>query len=610
LKVEKSFESLDTAKFFCQISYLILCYVLVCAIINRVMKMYLYIDKGKYGHNTFYVAKKYRNENGKSTSKLIEKLGRLEDLEKVHDDPVAWAKSYIEELNAKEEGCKKITLTYTTKQIIDKGEDVLFEGGYLFLQRYFYQLGLDKICREISKKYEFQYNLTNILAVLIYGRILNPTSKKGTFAYSERMLEKYDFNQMDIYRALEVIAKEKDFIQAQLYQNSKKVGKRNDRILYYDCTNYYFEIEKERGFAKYGPSKEHRPNPIVEMGLFMDGDGIPLAFCLHDGNTNEQKTLQPLEEQIIGDFNNSKFVVCTDAGLSSASNRKFNDVNGRAFITAQSIKKMKDYQREWALSCDGWRLPGKEEVFNLETVIHDEKLCEKYRLSTFYKEQWFNENNIEQRYIVTFSIKYMNYQRNIRNEQIARAKKAIDSETGTDRCRQSDYKRLITKTAVTESGEIAEKKVYTLNEDKIVEEERYDGFYCVATNLEDDVPEIVRINSRRWEIEESFRIMKSEFSARPVYLSRDDRITAHFTTCFLALVLYRFFEKDMEHCYTCSQLLEQLKKIKFQKVQEGYLPAYTRTDLTDDLHKIFNERTDYRFLTFGDMKKIISHSKK
>ena len=207
-------------------------------------------------------------------------------------------------------------------------------------------------------------------------------------------------------------------------------------------------------------------------------------------------------------------------------------------------------------------------------------------------------------------MKYRNYQRKIRSEQIERARTSLMSKTNTESKRQSDYKRFITKTAVTESGEIAENKVYTLNEKKIAEEEKYDGFYCVATNLEDDISEIIRVNQRRWEIEESFRIMKTEFSARPVFLSRDDRITAHFTTCFLALVIYRYFEKGMGNKYTCPQLLEQLKNIKFYKAQEGYMPAYTRNCLTDDIHKVFGIRTDYQFITFGNMKKIISYSKK
>ena len=573
--------------------------------------MYLYIDKGKYGHNTLYVAKSFRRENGHNTSKIIEKLGRYEDLLKEHEDPIAWAKAYIEELNKQEaEKRQPVTLTYEPDKTIEKNEQTLYEGGYLFAQKQFYELGLDKICKEIEKKYDFKYSLTEILSVLLYGRILFPTSKLGTYEYSKQLLEKYSFSLQDIYRALEVIAKEKDFIQAELYKNSLQNGKRNDKILYYDCTNYYFEIEHESGMRKYGISKEHRPNPIVEMGLFMDGDGIPLAFCLHDGNTNEQKTLQPLEEQIINDFGNSKFVVCTDAGLSSAANRKFNDAPGRAFITAQSIKKMKNYQKEWAFLPDGWRLPGKKEEFNLTNILGSEELCDKYRLSTFYKEQWFSENGLEQRYIITFSLKYLTYQRTLRNEQIERARKALQSGDKSERSRQTDYKRFIIRTAVTSDGEVAEQKVYGLNEERIAEEEKYDGYYAVATNLEDSAAEIIRINNRRWEIEESFRIMKTEFSARPVYLSRNDRIIAHFTTCFLSLTLFRYMEKRLGHTYTCCNILNQLKAMKFYRANENYIPVYTRTDLTDRLHDAFGFRTDYQIIPHAAMKKIINTSKK
>ena len=574
--------------------------------------MHLYIDNGKYGHKTLYVKKNFRKEDGKTGSKIIERLGRYDDLLKEHEDPIAWAKEYIAKLNEEEkiQKVKPVTITYHVQKQIDKGQDVLFDGGYLFLQKWFYSLGLDKICQKISRRHDFYFNLTTILSVLVYGRILFPTSKLGTFEYSKKMLEKYDFELQDVYRALDIIAEEKDYIQAELYKNSLKFGKRNDKILYYDCTNYYFEIEQESGMRKYGRSKENRPNPIVEMGLFMDGDGVPLAFCLHDGNINEQKTLQPLEKQIIQDFGKSEFVVCTDAGLASAANRRFNDVGGRAFITVQSLKKMKCFQEEWALEPKGWHLPNEKDLFDLNVVLSDLKLYEKYKHSIFYKEQWFNENNIEQRFIVTFSIKYMNYQRMIRNEQIERAKKALSSSQKAERTRQSDFKRFITKTNVTENGEIAEEKVYSLNKEKIAEEEKYDGFYCVATDLMDDAAEIIRINRKRWEIEESFRIMKSEFSARPVYLHKDNRITAHFTTCFISLMLFRLFEKSLGHKYTVTEIIKNLKEIKFFKSSEGYMPAYTRTEFTDVLHDVFGTRTDYEIIPFSDMKKIFSYSKK
>ena len=513
------------------------------------------INTNKDGSRNYYVLESYRSNNGKSTTRIIKKLGTHDQLLKEHDDPKAWAESVVKEMNEQVSAKKQdILVKFSPTAQMERDTMHLYNGGYLFLQKLFYQLRLDYICAKIAEKYKFEYDLKEILAKLLYGRILEPSSKSSTYDYAKTLLETPGFEKEDIYRALDVIGKEKDYIQAELYKLNTKNSKRNDAVLYYDCTNYYFEIEQEKGMRKYGPSKEHRPNPIVEMGMFMDGDGVPLAFCIHDGNTNEQKTLRPLEKQIMNDFGHAKFIVCTDAGLSSVANRRFNDREDRAFITTQSIKKMKAFQKEWALSSDGWRLPGKKEVFNLDTILADEALCSKYYLWTFYKEEWFCENDIDQKYIVTFSLKYRNYQRNIRNEQVARARRALNSMTKSDRTRQTDYRRFIHRIPVTENGEVAEETVYSLNEDRIQEEEQYDGFYAVATNLDDSPEDIIRINHGRWEIEECFRIMKHEFKARPVYLQRDARITAHFTTCFLALVLFRHLEKMLGHRFTCDQI--------------------------------------------------------
>ena len=574
--------------------------------------MRLRIDTNKDGTKNYYIMESFRTDSKKSTSRIVRKLGTHEQLRKEHADPEAWAREIVAEMNRKaKEGREKIMVPFSPSGIIEKDDTRLYDGGYLFLQKLFYRLHLDYICKRIAMQHDFSYNLAEIMGHLVYGRILNPASKLSTYEYAKTFLEEPDYELNDVYRALDVIGEEKDSIQAALYQFSKNMGKRNDSILYYDCTNYYFEIEQESGIRKYGPSKEHRPNPIVEMGLFMDGDGIPLAFCIHSGNTNEQKTLKPLEQQIIQDFGHSKFIVCTDAGLSSVANRKFNNMGEKAFITTQSIKKMKEYQREWALSSQGWHLPGKKETFNLDEVLSSESLCERYYHWTFYKEAWFNENDIEQKYIVTFSLKYRDYQRNIRNEQIARAERALTSQEKRDRTRQSDYKRFITKIPVTEEGEVASKTVYALNEEKIRNEEQYDGFYAVATNLEDPAEEIIRINHRRWEIEECFRIMKHEFAARPVYVRKDNRITAHFTICFLALVLFRYMEKMLGHKYTCEQIITGLRNMKFLKLKDrGYTPAYTRNDFTDDLHDAFGFRTDYELLSKAVMRKTISNTKK
>ena len=483
--------------------------------------MRLQISKTKNA-SSFYVVESTYDKNGKRSNKIVEKLGTLAELQKIHDDPVAWAKEYVAELTEKKKNENvKVRIDYNPSARMDREKNTLYNGGYLFIQSLYHKYGLDKICKSISKKYEFEYDLNSILSRLIYGRILSPSSKLSTMEYSKTLLEKPNFELHQIYRALEVLAKESDNIQAQLYQNSKAVSSRNDSILYYDCTNFFFEIEEESGLRQYGVSKEHRPNPIVEMGMFIDGDGVPLAFCINPGNTNEQQTLRPLEQQIIRDFGKSKFVICTDAGLSSTANRKFNAIQNRAFITVQSIKKMPDYQKAWALGNNGWKLQGSNETYTLDYIKDNRNLYEE---KTFYKEDFFNDNGIEQRYIVTFSLKYMDYLRNVRERQIQRAQKTID--LGLDKKNsQNDPDRFVGQLYFDDNGEIVERHKLFLNEDKIRSEEVYDGFYCVATNLFDSADAILKVNAKRWEIEESFRIMKSEFKSRPVFLSRDD---SHF----------------------------------------------------------------------------------
>ena len=485
--------------------------------------MRLQIIKSKNAQSLYVVKSVYHNK--KRTNKVIEKLGTYESLKNTLDeDPIEWAKKYVEDLNQKEkDGTRNVIVKYQPTKIIEKNLQTSFNAGYLFLENLYYKLGLDNISKTISQKYRFSYDLNNILSRLIYSRIIYPSSKLATFELSKKYIEQPNFELHDIYRALEVIATETDFIQSELYKNSLKVSKRNTNILYYDCTNYFFEIEQESGLRQYGPSKEHRPNPITQMGLFMDGDGIPLAFSITSGNTNEQITLKPLEEKILEDFKLSKFIVCTDAGLASNSNRKFNDKDERAFITTQSIKKLKKHLMDWALSPDGWHLSGDDKQYNINDIEKNEEAIIFYKDRIFFKERWIKENNLEQKLIVTYSLKYRNYQRQIRNSQIERAKGAIANKTfKLDKCNQNDFKRFIKKTNVTKDGEIAEQKVLTLNTAAIQKEEKFDGFYGVCTNLEDNAEEIIKVNQRRWEIEESFRIMKSEFKARPVYLSKDD----------------------------------------------------------------------------------------
>ena len=557
----------------------------------------------------FYVIKSFRNSNGKNTSKIIEKLGNLEEVTKKANgqDPVQWAKEYIDTLNEKEKNeSLDIIAKFSPSTQIPKDVQNSYNGGYLFLQDIYYSLGLDKICNNISDKYRIKYDLNSVLANLIYTRIIEPSSKLSAFETAKSFLEQPNFELQNIYRALEIISKETENIEASVYKNSLNVVNRNTKILYYDCTNYFFEIEEAEGIKQYGKNKENRPLPIVQMGLFMDGDGFPLAFVIDSGNTNEQVTLKPLEKQIIKDFELSKFVVCTDAGLASHENRIFNNIQDRSFIVTQSLKKIKGHLKDWALSKEDWHKLNSNKLINLNDIDNSGSNEEIY-----YKERWINENGLEQRLIVSYSSKYAAYQKNIRTNQIERAKNLINNPTAISKNRQNDPKRFIKSSSITNDGEIAEKKVFSLNQSAIDNEAMFDGFYAVCTTLEDDISEIIKVNKRRWEIEESFRILKSDFKARPVYLKRDDRIKAHFTTCFLALLIYRILEHKLGEKYTSSKIIQTLRELNFfQKDGCGYVPIYTRTDLTDELHDIFGFRTDTEVIPFSKMKKVFRQTKK
>lgn len=548
--------------------------------------------------------------NGKNTTKIVEKLGNLETVSKLAypEDPYEWAKKRAQHLTQQEKAKhQEVIIKYQTHKLIQKDVQTQFNGGYLFLQSIYYQLKLHKICDKISKKYKFNYDLNEILSRLIYDRILFPRSKKAMFEHCHIFIEPAHFKLHHVYRALEILAKETDMIQANLYQNSKKVIKRETQILYYDCTNYYFEIEAADDFRKYGKSKEHRPTPIVQMGLFMDASGLPLAFSMTPGNQNEQTTLMPLEQKIMKDFNEKSFIVCTDAGLSSFANRKFNHRGQRHFITTQSLKKLKKHLKEWALDENGWSLPNDPQSYSLADIhaLNRPDLI-------FYKERWINENQLEQRLIVSYSTKYRDYQENIRQQQVDRALKLIKQGTNlTKSTNMNDVKRFIKQVDTSNKDGRSNHYHLELNEAQIMKEAQYDGFYSVCTNAEHlTISEIIKINHGRWEIEESFRIMKSEFKARPVNLSLQSRIEAHFLTCFISLLIFRILEKKISASFSYHHVLDTLRTMDFKSIRgEGMIPLYTRTDLTDELHEKFNFRTDFEIINSKSLKNILKQTK-
>ena len=574
-----------------------------------------------YAQKTIYV-------DGKNKSLVVRRFGSEKYICETYGvtDARAWAKEQVRLMNeAEKEDAAKFNIELCAGTDLAMDEQRRFNGGYLFLQDIYYELGLHKICRAVSGRHPFEYDLNDILSRLIYTRILYPSSKKSSSEESKRFIEQPSFELHDIYRALSVMAEESDYIQSRLFKNSSAIQKRKTQVIYYDCTNFYFEIDAAEDDKQFGKSKENRPLPIVGMGLFMDTDGIPISFSIYPGNRNEQVTMIPLEEKMLSDFGMSKFIVCTDAGLSSATNRVFNTYDKedgiRAFITTQPIKTLKAFLQEWCLSDDGWTLDGdssgkKYKISELDDELDKDKI--------FYKMRWIKEEGIihtdkgdkkqviEQKLIVSYSIKYRSFQRHVRQNQIERAIKMVEAGcTSTGRKKPNDPKRFIKTDHATKEGEVAEISASCIDHSIIEDEEKYDGFYAVCTNLDDSIGTIVKANKRRWEIEECFRIMKTDFEARPVYLKRQDRITAHFITCFVALIVYRYLERKLDNKYTIEQILPTLQEMDFVKYEgKGYQPVYTRTEITDALHEAFGFCTSKQIIPIAKMRNICSQTKK
>ena len=589
--------------------------------------MKLFIHKSK-SNTILYMAKTYRNSEGKSTSKIIERLGTLDEVkEKANGlDPIVWAKRYISE-KTKEEN--EDNITYSEKLVEGKdlsSEQKVFNLGHVFLRKIFEELELNKLCNQIKNKYNFEYNLSDILEDLICTRIMYPSSKYSSFEEAHRFLRQPKYHLHDVYRALDIIQKEKEFIEQWCYEKSLNIiPKRNTKVLYYDCTNYFFEIELEdednldtgkKGLRKFGKNKENRPLPIVEMGLFIDGNGYPLAFNISSGNTNEQTTLRPLEKQIMKDFQLSKFLVCTDAGLGSFDNRNFNTKGDRTYIVTQSLKQLSNEYKTDALSNIGWRLVGSNKSINLSKIErYDSKNKNMYYKEIIIERTKKNKETnekiaLKERMIVTFSPKYAAYQKNIRDAQISRAKEIIEKHPDQyTKLPLNSAKRFIQKENITSDGECAEKyKLYFKNELEKYET-MFDGFYalCVPENMEASIEDILKISKERWEIEESFRIMKSEFKARPVFLRKDERIKAHFTICYLALLVYRILEKEkLKEKYTTEEIIETLKEMISNKIEGiGYKQLYRKTDITTALNNNYDFNLDKEFIGLKNMKKFI-----
>lgn len=595
----------------------------------------LKITKSK-NSESFYIIDDFTNPQTKKRSTfIVERLGSLDSLKEKYDvssreEVIPILTHYVTSLRTLDkENSELIPIELSPSKLIPMGEERLYNIGYLYIKNILSSLKFKNICHSINENYKYQFDLYAVVSDLICTRVIYPGSKLSSYKDAFHFLDTPQYQLENVYRSLPILDKERYYIESELYKNSKQICERDNSILFYDCTNFYFEIEEEDDTRKYGKCKENRPNPIVQYGLFMDKNGIPIADIVFEGNKNEQFSMRELETQIEEDFQFSKFIVCADAGLNGWENKVYNDrKNDGAYIVTQPIKKLKKSLKQWAVDPTGWKILGHHEIYNISNLPETIELNGKNTKINdiiFYKDRWEKtikkseqvngHYTLEENIIVTFSHKFKEYQKHIREKKLDRAKKLLSNpgKIGTKNPRDPRY--YIKSCHTTNTGEVAPETYYQIDDSKIKEDEVYDGFYAVATDLEDDdLSLIIQSNKQRWEIEESFEIMKSELKSRPMYVSTNEAIHGHLLICFMALLVYRILEKEyIEEKYTCCEIIDTLRKLNITHLGGNiYVPSFKRTPMIDDLVELFGFQPTREVLTQKYLKKFsrITNSQK
>lgn len=608
---------------------------------------------------TYFIQMGIRNGK-KTTTKNVARIGKHSELLRITDDPLAYAKEQVKKYNEEYNEKKKVSLDLKIDfaQKLKASNDIESRSsnsniGYFFLQQIYHDLKIKSFFDKITAdtKIKFDPNLVN--RFLTVARIISPDSKLGTSQNLDYFYEKPEFDYVHILRTMDILADHYDEYITHLFKKSCDVIKRDTSVCFYDCSNYYFEIEDNdedyvdevtgeiiKGLRKYGISKEHRPNPIVEMGLFMDRDGIPLSMCITSGSDNEQTTAIPLEKKLTEMFNGKKFIYCADAGLGSLNIRNFNSMGGRAFIVTQSIKKLSDVMKKAVFSDIDYQLLSDNSSITLKQMKSFDKTDEKnlrlyndkaYKIIQADKafdcglyEEKICKNGvvrkvksktiIPQKIIITFSRKMMEYQRYIRNRQIERAKKILKNlDPDTYKKGPNDVTRFIKRKSKTTSGEEVT-ELYEIDQSVIEEEEKYDGFYAIATNLDDPAKDIIEISSNRYKIEDCFRVLKTNLSARPVFHQKRERIISHFLICYTALLIYRILEKKLNtnntH-FTTENIIETLRNMNVANIEDMcYMSTYTCSQVVTELNAVINLGLDKKYYQPKDLNKKIKEISK
>lgn len=608
--------------------------------------MKLYYDK-RLKDPTYYIQQGFRNGK-KTTTKNIKRLGKHSELLLITDNPLEYAKNEVKKMNEEyRSGRSEFIVTMDFNERIPSTDSPCSNStslniGYLYLKDVYAKLNLSDFFKSVSSDRKITYDCNKICQFLTYARILDPASKYGTYDKLDTYYEKPQIEYQHMIRFLDILDRNSDQYLKHLFDNSENIVKRDTSVMYYDCTNYFFETEKPDeeivdevtgeiilGLRQFGISKENKTSPIVEMGLIMDSRGIPISMCIHPGNTNEQLTAVPLEKEVIKMTGNKKFIYCADAGLGSYNIRKFNDMGGRAYIVTQSVKKLGQEIKDIVFNDSNYRLLSNDDAITLkemrtfnkkgannlslyndfaykvipantamDTGLYEEKVYKNGRTKKVKAK-----GTLHQYIIVTFSRKMMEYQRTIRERQLERAKKLLRlKDPEKIKKGPNDIRRFLKNTSSDTAN-------YVLDMDKIHEEEKYDGFYAVATNLDDSAKDILAVAQNRYKIEDCFRIMKTNFDARPVFLRKPERIRAHFLICYTALLIYRLMECKLDDNLThvtTSNLIKTLRNMNVVNMDDMYYKSiYSGSQALDPLERCFELQLNRKYYRPSDLNKIV-----
>lgn len=608
--------------------------------------MKLYYDK-RLKDPTYYIQQGFRNGK-KTTTKNIKRLGKHSELLLITDNPLEYAKNEVKKMNEEyRSGRSEFIVTMDFNERIPSTDSPCSNStslniGYLYLKDIYAKLNLSDFFKSVSSDRKITYDCNKICQFLTYARILDPASKYGTYDKLDTYYEKPQVEYQHMIRFLDILDRNSDKYLKHLFDNSENIVKRDTSVMYYDCTNYFFETEKPDeeivdevtgeiilGLRQFGISKENKTSPIVEMGLIMDSRGIPISMCIHPGNTNEQLTAVPLEKEVIKMTGNKKFIYCADAGLGSYNIRKFNDMGGRAYIVTQSVKKLGQEIKDIVFNDSNYRLLSNDDAITLkemrtfnkkdannlslyndfaykvipantamDTGLYEEKVYKNGRIKKVKAK-----GTLHQYIIVTFSRKMMEYQRTIRERQLERAKKLLRlKDPEKIKKGPNDIRRFLKNTSSDTAN-------YVLDMDKIHEEEKYDGFYAVATNLDDSAKDILAVAQNRYKIEDCFRIMKTNFDARPVFLRKPERIRAHFLICYTALLIYRLMECKLDDNLThvtTSSLIKTLRNMNVVNMDDMYYKSiYSGSQALDALERCFEIQLNRKYYRPSDLNKIV-----